>query len=430
MALMRKKLNAAMSYTADFAGRILKTDGRYLLRGGFWSLIGQGAAVVSSLALAVIVSRYVPKDVYGEYKYALAVVGFLSIFSLNDLSTAVFQSVSSGFDGALMEGFRINLRWSVLVIAGAVSVAAYYFFAHNLALAFCVLLGGCVMPLQNSSNLFMSFLAGKRDFARNTIYANIIGNIIPVALLIVTALWMPNLIALISVYFLGNLAVDLCLFLRTIQVYKPDPEKKDPAMKVYGLHLSAIGILSGVAGSLDQILLFHFVSAADLAIYAFSIGILDQIKGPLKMLDSMMQARFAGRNASDITSGIGNKMFWMFVTAVAVIGTYYVAAPWIYKLLFPTYTASISYSRLYALSYIGITYYPISSYFVAKKMVWEQYVSILGGSMVQIALITIGTIGWGLWGLIAGRVLASWIICIAVIGMYLFRNKGPRAINS
>ncbi len=412
----------AARFTA-FTGRILKTDGRYLLHGGFWSFIGQGSAIVSSLALAVVISRYVPKDVYGDYKYALAVIGILSIFTLNSLSSAVFQSIARGFDGALLDGFRINLRWSILAFVGALGIAAYYLFAHNFVLAFCILLGGCVMPFQNSANLFIAFLAGKKDFARRALYADMLGNIIPAILMIAVALWLPNLIALVVAYFIGNLAVDLYFFRRTMQLYKPDPEKKDPAMKTYGLHLSAIGILGGIAGNFDQILLFHFVSAADLAVYAFSIGILDQVKGPAKMLDTMMQAHFANRDSSDIKSGIGNKMLWMLGVAVLMIAVYYVCAPFIFKILFPAYLAAISYSRLYVFNLLSLAVVPISSYFTAHKKIKEQYISSIGGNAIIIIFMSVGTIFWGLWGLIAARVAASIASSLLSLILYWYATR-------
>jgi hypothetical protein len=317
-----------------------------------------------------------------------------------------------------MDGFRINLRWSVLAVVAAFGVAAYYLFAHNLALAFCILLGGCVMPLQNSTNLFISFLSGKRDFRRSTIYGAVIGNIVPAALMIGVALWMPNLIALVCAYFIGNLATDLYLFVRTMRLYRPDAEKKDPAMKTYGFHLSAIGILMTIEGASDQILAYHFLGAVALAIYSFSIGIPDQVKGPTKMLDAMMQARFANRGSSEIKSGIGNKMLWMLAFAVGVIAIYFVAAPWLYRILFPAYTASIPYSRLYAFNLLGLGTVPINSYFSAHKKIKEQYVANAGGAAISTVFMAVGTIFWGLWGLVAARLAASFACAILSLVLY------------
>ncbi len=50
----------------DAAGVYMHMDVRYLVRGTFWSSISQIATVASSIALSVVVSRYLPKEVYGE----------------------------------------------------------------------------------------------------------------------------------------------------------------------------------------------------------------------------------------------------------------------------------------------------------------------------------------------------------------------------
>lgn len=430
MVAMYTRANAYVSRAADLIGRVLRTDGRYLLSGGFWSLMGQGAAILSSLALAVIVSRFVPKDVYGNYKYVLAVVGMFSILSLNNLSTAVFQSVSKGFEGSMFEGFRVNLRWSGLVFLAAIAVCAYYAFAGNVALAFCILLGGCAMPLQSSANLFISFLGAKQQFARRTIYADVLGNIVPAVALILTAIYFPSLIALVCVYFLSNLAVDLFFYLRTVSLYRPDPTRIDPGMTRYGFHLSAIGILGGIVGNIDQILLFHFAGAIDLAVYSFAIGILDQIKGPAKMLDSMMQARFASRERSDIDSGMGNKMLWMFVASLVVIAAFWFAAPVLYGTFFPTYIASLAYARLYSFNLLGLAAIPVGSYFSSHKKIKEQYIATAGGNLITIVFMFVGVVVWGLWGLIAARIAASLVTGVLSIILYLHATEAAIGLDA
>ena len=75
-----------------------KTDMVYLASGGFWSVVGQSAAAFTSLALAVVVSRYLPKDVYGDYKYVLAVATTGSSFGTPG-STQVTDSNGAGISG-------------------------------------------------------------------------------------------------------------------------------------------------------------------------------------------------------------------------------------------------------------------------------------------------------------------------------------------
>ena len=142
--------------------RYTKTDMVYLFKGGTWSTIAQIGTAACTLALAMVVSRFVSKDAYGTYKYIFSIIAILSAFSLSGLSTAVFQSVARGFDGALQEGFWKNLRWSLFIFIGSLGLAIYYFALHNSTLAMGVLIGGCLLPFLASAKLAGSFLAAKK----------------------------------------------------------------------------------------------------------------------------------------------------------------------------------------------------------------------------------------------------------------------------
>ena len=401
------------------AEAIFRTDLRYVFHGLSWSLIGQIAAVISSLALSVVLGHALSKETYGVYKYVLSFVALLSVFSLNNIRGAVFQSTARGFDGALKEGFMANLRWSILIFAGACAIGAYYFFAHNFELAYAILLGGCISPFIVSANTFGSFLSAKKDFARHTLYVDVFGNSIPVILLIVTAYVSPHVVSLVTVYFLSNAAVDLYFYLRTKKIYAVDDTATDPHMLTYGKYLSILGVLTGIAGNIDKLLLFHYVAAAQLAVYAFAIGIFDQVKGPVKTLDIMMQARFVTRKDNDLQRSMPYKILWIFLFSLVAIFVFVITAPLLYKILFPAYTEAIPYAQVYAFSLLGTCMYPITSYIISKKRLREHYILIISSSVIQIVMIFIGIFGWGLWGLVIARVASSITTALLTVLVYL-----------
>ena len=385
--------------------RYTKMDMVYLARGSFWSIAGQVSASLIALTLSVAMARFVPKDIYGQYKYVLAIVSMLSAFSLSGIGTAVLQSVARGFDGALADGFKANLRWSFAIFIGTFALGGYYLIAGNFILGLGILIGGTVTPFLAGYNLYSPFLSGKKEFALQTWYADFVTNIVPAVALIVTALVAPQPLPLIAAYFVANLAATAYAYWRTARRLRGVALQHDPGMVHYGKHLSFIGILGGIAGSIDQLLLFHFAGATDLAVYNFATGIPDQIKGPLKSLDAMTQARFASRESADIHSSIRNKMFWLFLTSIIVIGGYILIAPFIYSILFPAYLVAIPYSQIYALSLFTMIISPAASYLSAKKKVRQLYMNTIIGSILQIGLMTIGTAWYGLWGMIVARTL-------------------------
>lgn len=392
---IHRLLRASEKYT--------KTDMVYLAKGGFWSVFAQVVTSLTVFAFAVIVARVLPKEVYGEYKYILAMVALLGTFSLSGLGTAVFQSVARGKDGALYEGFWLNLRWSLFVFIGAFALAGYYFLMGNPALALGVLIGGSLSPFLTSANLAGPFLNAKKDFARASLYYGIFENLFSVGALVITILLTKDPLIIAAVYFIGNTLATFWLYRRIVRIYKPDRANTDPGMLTYSKHLSFMSILGGIAGNIDQVLVFHFVGPAELALYNFAIAIPDQTKGPLKMLNVMMQAKFANRPDKEIDTGMRNKMLWLFVSSVAFIILYVCVAPYLYAVFFPKYADAVFYSQLYAISMLSLTFAPAGSYLIAKKKVREQYIMNIASSVIQILAMAVGVIFWGLLGLVVAR---------------------------
>ena len=401
-----------------YAERLFKTDVRYLLKGGFWGVVGQTASSLSALALSVIFSRMLPKEVYGEYKYVLAFISVLGALSLSGLSTSVFQSAARGFGGALPEGFWTNLRWSVAVFFSALVGAAYYFYTGQPALGIAILVGGCFSPIIASGNLYSSLLSGKKDFRRFSIYG-LFNTIFPVVALIATVFITTSFLALVTVYFIANALIGLILYLQTCAQYKTEITESEPGTITYAKHLSVIGVLSTIAGNIDQLFLFNYLGAIELAIYNFAVGVLDQTKGPLKMLDTMTQARFATTEARSVEQSMYNKMWLLFLTIGPFVIVYILAAPYIYQILFPAYTSSVIYSQVYALSLLSLVLSPAASFLYAKREVKAQYISTVVNSIFQIGVTILGIVFWGLWGLIAARVLSRTIGALVLYMLYL-----------
>ncbi len=305
----------------------------------------------------------------------------------------------------MRQGFWENLRWSLFIFLGALVAAVYYFTLHNTTLAIGILVGGCLSPLLTSANLAGAFLGGKKDFKRQSLYFGLWGSGIPIVALIGAIFVSTNPLWLVIVYCVANTASSLYFYKRTVDVYHPDAAKKDPGMMRYSKHLSFLGVLGGIAGNLDQVLLFHYVGAAELATYNFATAILDQTGGPLKTVSSMITARYATHSDKSIADNIWNKVFLLFLLGVAIIVVYIPLAPIIYRFLFPGYVDSIPYSQVYALSMLSVVFSPFGAYLSAKRKIKAQYISSILSYVLEIVVMLAGVIGWGLWGIIVARVL-------------------------
>jgi O-antigen/teichoic acid export membrane protein len=400
-----------------------KTDMIYLAKGGFWAVSSQLAVSLTSFLLAIAFAHFISKDAYGEYKYVLSLASILSTLTLTGLATSVQHSTIRGFDGSLRYAFWQNIRWSTLFFLSSFAISVYYFVNQNTFLGGAFLIAGSLSPFFVSTNLYSQFLVAKKDFKRNAIYFNMIGNVLPSICLIVTMFLTSKSLYLILVYFASNTLVGIILYLRVINIYKPN-NSIDPEMMGYGKHLSFINILNNVASNIDQVLVFHYIGAAQLAIYNFATAIPNQIKGPVKSLSDLIFPKFTERSDVEIKKGMKNKFLQLFIFSLLIIVVYIVVAPYIYQIFFPKYSESVFYSQIFSISLLWIVFVPTNTYLGAKRKIKEQYLANVSISIVQIFFVIIGVIFGGLIGLIVARILGriAWGVINTIAFYYSLRE--------
>jgi len=381
-----------------------KTDMIYLTKGGFWFTVSSIIVSFMSFLLAISFAHFLTKEAYGEYKFVLAMVGILSSLTLSGLGSSVMRSVSRGFEGTLKYAFWTNIKWSIISFLGALGIAIYYFINDNYSLGLAILIAGSFSPFLSSTNLYSSYLTAKKDYKRHAIYFDILGNLLPYLTLFITMLITNNPLWLVSVYFSSNTLIGIILYRRVIKIYKPKPEIDNESLG-YSKHLSLMNILNGVANNIDQILVFHYIGAAQLAIYNFATAIPNQTKGPLKGLANLMFPKFVERDEKEIQGNMKHKYMMMFFAALIMTIVYVLIAPFIFNTFFPKYTDSILYSQVFAISFLAITFNPAGIYLSAKKKIKEQYIGAIFTSLTQIITVTISVIYWGLIGLVVARVV-------------------------
>jgi O-antigen/teichoic acid export membrane protein len=404
--------------------KYIKTDMIYLAQGGFWAIVSQVTLSIATLLLTIAFAKYLSKDTYGQYKYILSVANIFKILILSGIGMATLQSVTRGYEGTLRYAFWQNIKWSALFFLGSGLGAIYYFFHGNSTLGISLLIIGCISPFWTSTNLYSAYLTAKKDFRRNALYFDIMGNLFPYACLFLTMVLTNNVVWLIFVYFASNTLIGLVLYVRILKIYKPN-DKIDPEMLHYSKHLSVLGIIGILSENIDQIMVFHFIGPAQLATYTFAVGIPDQIKGPVQNLGNLMFPKFVQRENKDIRSGMNNKILLLFISSIFIIIVYWLAAPYLYEWFFPKYVGSIFYSKIYALSLLWIISVPANTYLSAKKKIKEQYASVTYGFIAQVALMSLGIIYWGLLGLIIARVIIRLMITFIALVLY---NKASKEV--
>jgi O-antigen/teichoic acid export membrane protein len=141
----------------------------------------------------------------------------------------------------------------------------------------------------------------------------------------------------------------LFFFLRTIKLYPPN-NLTDPETIPYGIQSSFIDFLASIISSIDQILIFHYLGATELAFFTFATAPVTQIISVFKNIPALAMPKMAPRPVQEINNLIYKRTILAFLGSLLVIGAYYICAPFIYKIFFPSYLDSIKLSRIFVIT--------------------------------------------------------------------------------
>ncbi len=384
--------------------RYFKTDMVYLVKGGFWLSISQVLTSLSSLVLAIAFANLLPKEIYGTYKYILSLVSVLAIFTLPGIETAVTQAIARNLDGSFMTGFWTKVRWGLIGSVISLIAGGYYYVNGNFDLGLALFIAAVFLPLTNAFDLYNSILQGKKQFKFYT-WCNSLTQIITTAALVSFIIFNQQVVKIVLVFFLANTIVNWLIFLLTKKTFLTN-EAVDPVTVTYGKHLSVISFIGLIADQLDQILIFHFLGAADLAIYVLAVAPTDQLKGVIKNIPFLAFPKLANRPRAELRPAVLQKALILGASMAIMVLGYIIVAPWFFQIFFPKYLASVHYSQVLALSLIFIT--PaifLATFFESQVMTKEIYHYNISYNLISTILLLPFIYWLGLWGAIIARLL-------------------------
>jgi O-antigen/teichoic acid export membrane protein len=377
------------------------TDNLYIMRHGFWTAASYLATSILGIAAVWVYANIIPRELYGAYKYILALIGSLGFLTLTGMNRAVAQAVASGHEGVLPYSVRIQLRWNMLYTIAGLGMAGWYFWHGNAMFGWSIVILSLITPLTAAFNTYGAFLNGKKQFRSAGIYA-FISQIFYIACILVAFLLSRNIVLWIIAYTLGGIIPCLFFYLRTVRNASSDitPDIKSGLIR-FGGHLSFVNILSTISGYIDNILLFQYVGPAAVSIYAFaSVGV-DRAGGLLKNVSSILMPRLVERSLAEIDQVFYRRTFQaMAIGLIASIG-YILLAPPVFHLLLPKYLDALRYSQVLSLSMIGVLaggY--MGNAFNAHRMLRAIYASSVGVNILRITLFVVLGYFWGVWGMI------------------------------
>lgn len=408
------------------AEHFTKTDLSYLFKGGFWLIVGQIAISAIAFATSIAFAHFVSKDDYGTYRFLISIFWSLTAFGLSGIPTALSRAVAKGHDGAYWQALKLSLVGGIPMMLISIGLAGYYFLNANLLLAYgCLVIAG-IGPFMQGAYLYGAFIEGKRAFRINAV-GGIFLNLVPTLGLLILMMVFHDPVAFLATFLGASVLSGALISLYVIRHFSiPLHGTQDPEFRSLGFHLSAMNILFTVSQQADKLLIFHALGPINLAIYMFAVSIPDQLKALLGNIESLAFPKFAKRAVQEVLPTLGRRLWGLTGLISLVVFAYIAAAPYIFSLLFPTYSDSIIFSQIYALSLIPAgSVVPVSllQAHAAKK---ELYVFNTVIPVFQIASLYIGILLFGLLGAICARIIARIVtLALSVVLVHVYAKRNP-----
>lgn len=401
----------------NWLGSYFETDMAYVAKSGFWLTLGQIFSSILALLLSIFFANYVSKEIYGQYKFVLSLAGILGALSLTGMGTVVIQAVAKGKEGILKDAVNITLKWSLLIVITGLSASIYYFINGNKILGVSMLIATTSLPLTSAFGLYGGYFSGKKNFKMSTIYWIVSQTLLTIGLILIS-LATDDVISLVLIYFFIGAFTAIWSYLHVLSKYKPN-NVKDDSMMSYGKHISLMNLFGTLANQLDKILVFHYLGAINLAVYAFSQAIPEQIKGSYKNLFAIALPKYAALPDKELRKSIIKKTNQLTVISIFIVIVYVILSPFIFKILFPKYLEAVLYSQIYILGLIAIPGISLfGTYFQIKKATKTMYKLTMISNVTTIILTFVLVYNFGLRGAVIENGI-SWLIMLG-INYYFF----------
>jgi O-antigen/teichoic acid export membrane protein len=410
---MLTELQAKLIRILRWSERYTKTDMVYLAHGSFWLSSSSVLTAAVSFGLALAYANLVPKEVYGNYRYILTIFGILSVTCLRGMDTAITQAAARGNDGTIVQGLHNKMKWGLLGSLGAFGCAAYYYFyANNSLLAVSFLVAAFFIPLMEPYGIFNAVLVGKKDFKLSSILGTL-GQVIAGIALLPVLIITKNYILIFAAYCTIWTLTRYWSYRYTLQKFPPNG-KYELGASSYAVHSSIVGAMSILIGSIDSVLVFHYLGAVQLALFTFATAPVAHFRTILGTPSILAVPKLAGLSAASIRKILYKRSGALFLIGIAMTLMYCALSYPFYRIFFPQYLDAIPFSLLFSLTIllqVGNTLVgPVinsRATLIPRRLLYMWNIPSVVIATSAIFLIPV----LGLWGAIIGQVLSYAASC-------------------
>jgi O-antigen/teichoic acid export membrane protein len=404
--------------TLRWTERYTKTDMVYFFASNVWLNLGRIVALGTGLILTTAFANLLSQEAFGTYQYVLAASSVVGAFTLNNMSSALMRAVAQGKQHVTQGVVHSMMLWSVPASIVSLGIGGYYLYHHNTTLGLGFLFIAAFNVISNGYGLVKSVIIAKAEF-KNSFFINIPRSVFPIAVIVATLLLTHNIIWILCAYFFSNALASWVLYRFILRRYNIKPSNADVADTVtFGKQLSVLGFFVIISGQIDQLLLFHFVGAAPLAIYALALTPVLEARNLLDNFLSIFFPKIAAKEKEDARRGLALRLKQLTIAAVALTLLYIALVPILFNVLFPKYLPSILVSQVLALCILFQPRGVIDAYIIAHGEIKKRYIAILSSQAVEFVLFCTLIPLFGLWGAVWATILSEAGAALALYMIY------------
>ncbi|OHA58419.1 MAG: hypothetical protein A2571_01410 [Candidatus Vogelbacteria bacterium RIFOXYD1_FULL_44_32] len=398
-----------------------KTDMVYMAKGGSWLVASQVISSLCSLVLVIAFANLIPAELYGKYRYVISIIGILAVATFPGLNSVAITSVAQGHDSTFWKLLYRRTLWSFVSTLAGFFIASYYYLQGNNELALVFVVAAVATPLLSTSGMYAAFLNGKKDFQRLAQWSTIAKfgttGALVLALFFVKSLWV-----LFLVYFIPELIIE-SIFLWYLYRHNIKGVESEFDFKKYshfGFHLSLMEVFKIVASQIDKILVFHYLGATQLAVYAIATTAPGQIKSLFQNMTTLALPKLSAVTEEDIRVNLPQKLLRLELLILGFVALYWIVAPVLFPLFFPQYAEAVFISQIFSLSLLFFPRTFLSTAMTVHLKKTEMYWIRIVAPAIRIIVFAIALPWWGLWGAIIGSIVSGGLT--AFVYQYFFRR--------
>ncbi len=312
------------------------------------SVLGFAHALTLLLGLAttVVWTRWMPVEVYGQFKVVMGIISFAGAFCLIGIGQVALMSASSQADGNLVPLIRAkllgNLGGATLILCGA----AYYYWLRedSVALAAGLVAAALLFPLYNITDPWAGWLNGKGQFA-SLAAGRLLASGLALCAVFLMVLFHVGSVWLAVAILLALLSVQNAFMLRKALRFREKKDRDNELMQ-FGRHATVALMFTSIL-ALDVFFLEYFHTVEEVAMYAVALVLPGLLKTFFGIIGQVIAPKiYATASPRELWPSLKNRFYWLTLVFVllGIVGFFLI--PELIPLLFSEqYSAAGDYSK-------------------------------------------------------------------------------------